>query len=261
MFLNQAEALTEDEVDVSIPMEIEENLEDALKRAIDACVEILGVERPDAEKVGEALSLARTYTPKVKQRTQERKGGAEPRYYAFLPEMNTQELVNSVMEDSGDGKGKEFWEELVKNKRVGERPPHTTIVHTKSKEGENAAVWEECKEIYGLSPPPIFKFRLGHLLWDDRVMAFTVKDLSVAPLADGEAEPEEWREDVERFVEKLPGDIKERMHITVGTKNKDISPVEARDLVGRFNEGKTEGIGSKELSEVWVRGRLQGLHG
>ena len=67
MFISQAEALEDNEVDVVVPMDLGEDLEEQVKRAVDACVEELGVERPDMEKIGEALGVARNYTPKVKQ--------------------------------------------------------------------------------------------------------------------------------------------------------------------------------------------------
>ena len=64
LFLEKAEELLENEVDESVEMDVEESLEDALARAVDACVRILGVPRPSAEQMGQALAAARAYSPK-----------------------------------------------------------------------------------------------------------------------------------------------------------------------------------------------------
>ncbi|KAJ3545835.1 hypothetical protein NM688_g5583 [Phlebia brevispora] len=100
--------------------------------------------------------------------------------------------------------------------------------------------------------PPLFSCKLGHVVWDDRVMAVTVSDLSVSS---DEEDPD--AKGVE-FAVQLPDEIREKMHVTVGTKTDDIRPVEARDLVARWKQGD-EGIASCELQDVWVKGRIKGL--
>ena len=68
MFLKTAEDLKDDEVDVTVEMDVEEDLESALRRVVDACVEISGVERPDTEKMGEAMAVIRGYQPATKKK-------------------------------------------------------------------------------------------------------------------------------------------------------------------------------------------------
>lgn len=245
-----------------VSMDLGEDLEEQVKRAVDACVEELGVERPDMEKIGEALGVARNYAPKVKQdknaANKQRKPGADPRYYAIAAEeIDLHELVGSIMEK--DEAAKAVWSTWVREKRE----PHATIVHVKSREGENQLIWEACKELNRFQP--LFHFRLGSLLWDGRVMALTVEDLSFAsPLpsqaqVDEDGEIPEAQGEAEEFLKNLPGEIRDRLHITIGMKDKSVLPVEARDLVGRWREAKLEGINERKLVDVWGRGRLQGL--
>jgi hypothetical protein len=98
-------------------MDINEDLEHALDRAVDGCVRILGLEKPDQEKVGLALAVARGYEPTKKKEDRKGKGKKEkedaekerekkkvkrPRYYGFVPEVDLLELLNPVFSAGGD---------------------------------------------------------------------------------------------------------------------------------------------------------------
>ncbi|KAH9066807.1 tRNA ligase kinase domain-containing protein, partial [Lactarius vividus] len=58
-FLGTKEPLVDGEADSVIEMDVREDLEHALSRAIDAVVRVLGLPLPDAERVGAALARAR----------------------------------------------------------------------------------------------------------------------------------------------------------------------------------------------------------
>ncbi|KAI9440680.1 tRNA ligase kinase domain-containing protein [Lactarius indigo] len=58
-FLRTTEPLANGEADTVIEMDVREDLEHALSRAIDAVVRVLGLPLPDAERVGAALARAR----------------------------------------------------------------------------------------------------------------------------------------------------------------------------------------------------------
>ncbi|KAI9458131.1 tRNA ligase kinase domain-containing protein [Lactarius psammicola] len=58
-FLHTTEPLADDEADIVIEMDVREDFEHALARAVDAVVRVLGLPRPDAEHVGAALARAR----------------------------------------------------------------------------------------------------------------------------------------------------------------------------------------------------------
>ncbi|EKM56290.1 uncharacterized protein PHACADRAFT_253339 [Phanerochaete carnosa HHB-10118-sp] len=252
MFLSQTEELLDNEVDELVEMSVEESLEDALARAVDACVRILGVPRPSAEQMGQALAAARGYSPTTRRETKEKKEKArQPRYYALIPEIDLERLLGKRFKaDDISLRGKEFYRALKANDRVTDRP-HITIVH----EGNLPAVselWERTKELHALAAPPLFSLRLSDAVWNDRVMALVVEDVAVAAeAADPEAKGAE-------FLANVPEELRSQLHVTVGTKAKDIKPVEARDLVEQWKRGET-GIESCKLDDVFVKGRIRGL--
>lgn len=251
MFIRTAEELSDSEVDAVVDMDVEEPLEDALARAVDGCVRILGVPKPSAEQMGEALAIARGYAPQKTETGVKKITVAPPRYYALLPEIDLENVLEKrFAEGDVSQDGVEFFAELKKGKRVTERP-HVTLVHEKSLPAEEP-LWSRCKEIFALPSPPLFSFKLGHAVWNDRIMAVTVSDLSVS--SDEQAANAKGVE----FVAQLPQEVKEKLHVTVGTKNKDVAPVEARDLVARWKQGE-KGISSCELKDVWAKGRVKGL--
>ncbi|KAF7790591.1 hypothetical protein EIP86_001547 [Pleurotus ostreatoroseus] len=252
MFLQQSEELNEDEVDVSVDMNVEEPLEDALARAVDACVRILGVSRPSVEQMGAALAAARAYEPKTTDGGKAKPKVTAPRYYALLPELDLEEnLDQRFAEADAPAKGVAFYKDLKSKKRVTDRP-HITLVHEKGLPADQA-LWDRCKSIFNLPTPPVFGLKLGHVVWNDRVMALTVTDLSVS--SDSENPDAKGVE----FVVQLPAELKERLHVTVGTGDASILPVEAKDLVAHWKKGEP-GIWSCPLKDTWVTGRIKGLY-
>ncbi|GBE89261.1 RNA ligase-domain-containing protein [Sparassis latifolia] len=253
-FLRQAEELQDSEVDVSVEMDLEETLEEAIKRAVDACVRILGVPMPDQEKLGEALAVARGYAPKTKRpESEQEKKKKTPRYYGILAEVDLEDVLRKKLAEQGiPTKAQEFWDRLVTDKRVAQRP-HVTIVHSNSLPVETP-LWERCGELDVMASPPLFSFRLGHLVWNDRVMAATVVDMAVCQ--DEQGTDQKGLD----FVQHLPADLKKVLHITVGTGTSSILPVEARGLVEMWRQGEHSAeIGAVELKDVWVNGRVKGL--
>ncbi|KAI0366072.1 hypothetical protein BV20DRAFT_1097607 [Pilatotrama ljubarskyi] len=266
-FLKSAEELTDGEADVVVTMDVEENLEDALTRAVDACVKYLGVEKPDQEKMGQALAVARGYEParkgnkakpkedKAAQGQGKTKAPPAPRYFGILAEVDLESVVGPAIAAAEDvpPQHKKFWSELTTAGRVAKRP-HVTIVHSKSLPAEQA-LWDKCTALDALARPPLLSFRLGHVVWNERVMAATVSDLAVATDDPGEVDKAAID-----FVVGLSEEVRERLHVTVGTRNKDIPPVEAKDLVTEWRrKGSTADIRAVPLKDVWVKGRLQGL--
>ncbi|KLO10607.1 RNA ligase [Schizopora paradoxa] len=251
MFINQSEELGEDEVDDIVDMDIEDDFEHNLDRAIDACVRILGLPKPSAEKIGQAMAAARGYAPTEKKEIESSKS-KPPRYYALLPEVNMTELVNDRL-SKGDApeEAKKFWKALTDSKRVT-AVPHITLVHNKSLPQEQA-LWDRCKEMFLSPSPPSFGFRITHVLLNDRVMSLVVDDLRAAPNPDGETEG------AEQFVSILDGKIKSGLHITVGTKNANIPPIEGRTLVENWKKGDAKGIAALALNNVKAQGRVKGL--
>jgi len=256
-FIRDREELANNEVDDIIDMEVEATLESALARAVDGCVQILGYERPSQESIDEAVRVAQEYVPKAKKANEKGKKVPEPRYYGILPEIDLLDVVSTRLDEAEDVpvNGRAFWRALVGDGRVTNRP-HVTFVHKHNLPGQ-MELWERCRDIHLMSGPPFFSFNLGHLLWNDRVMALTVEDFSLAaPDDSADAHP---GHEGQVFVSQLHEDIRNVLHITVGTADRDIQPVEAKALVEAWRKGERTGIGSLEIEGVSAKGRIKGL--
>ena len=161
MFINTTEELTESEVDAIVDMDMEEGLEEAVRRAVDGVVRVVGVERPVEEKIKEALDVVKGYKPAVKQPDESAKKGktSGARYYGLLPELDLEKVLDELLEQADGGgaqaRAKEAFELLKKGGRVTKRP-HVTVVHSKSLP-EEKNLWDECAKLNGLGEPPLFK--------------------------------------------------------------------------------------------------------
>ncbi|KAJ7641222.1 RNA ligase [Roridomyces roridus] len=254
-FITQSEGLAAAEVDEIVEMNLGEGLDEAVQRAVDACVRVLGVPVPTLERVKEGVDKAKGYVPAVIRPdppapTKSKNKG--PRYFALLPEVDLIQVLGPPLQ------GTPFWDALLRAKRVESRP-HVTLVHFSEVEAEKGVgtqakeLWARCQELHSAAAPPLFKFKLGSVVWDDRVMAVTVDGIELA--AEGGAGAGAT------FVEGLEGKYgKQRsgeMHITVGTRDGDVKPVEARGLVREWRRtGKAQAV---ELNGVVVTGRVKGL--
>ena len=131
--------------------------------------------------------------------------------------------------------------------------PHITLVHNKSLPQEQA-LWDRCSDLFLSPSPPSFAFRITHLLHNNRVMSLVVDDFRAAPNPEEDA-----GEAADQFVKALDGKVKSGLHITVGTKNSNIPPIEGRTLVESWKKGNTSGITALALSDVSAKGRVKGL--
>ena len=246
-FIDQREELEEGEVDAVIEMDINEDLEHAFDRTVNGCVRILGLEKPDQEKVALALAAARNYEPATTGGGKaEKVGKSKPRrYYGFLPEVDLLELLNPIFSKGGDGvvaDGRKFFTDLKKNGRIATRP-HITIVHPTSLDsGWAKELWDRCSELHSSSTPSTFRFHLGSVVWNDRVMAITVGE--VVPVDEDDDEGKS-------FLDQLPQEVWRNLHITVGTASGDIAPVEARTLMEN-----RKGVKSLQLTNIPKEGRI-----
>lgn len=274
MFINNHEDLAEQEVDACVDMEIEDDLEEMVKCAVDGLWKLiggpdgmLGGEKPDVEKIREAVAKVGEYKAQrnntataIKEAKDTRKGKEKedkpPRYYGLLPELDLDEVLGGVFTnvDAAEGKwkdGAEFWNKLKKGKRLSTRP-HITIVHSKSLPDEQD-VWDHSAKVHAALTSPLFECNLGKVLWDGRVMVLTVDKLElVSDSEEGEGK---------RLLEVLPEATRRRLHVTVGTENAGIPAVEGKMLVERWRDGEKEdkGVYEIDLGEVVVTGRLKGL--
>ena len=258
-FIKDAEELNENEVDDVIEMELDESIEDALARAVNGVVDVLGLEKPTDEQMGEALRKAIEYQSDVRKEVGEGSKGKEkegskekaisPRYYGILPEIDLEAVMGQILsaEDAHED-AKKMWELLQRKKRVTARP-HITITHMKSKDTE-LALWNASEQLLKEGAPPMFGLEFGHLVWNSRVMALTVENLSVKEGNAIEA-GNEWL--------KVLGDgpVRARLHVTVGTANPSVPPVEAKELVEMWKA--KELVNVMEVKGIGSQGRLKAL--
>ncbi|KAG2145471.1 RNA ligase-domain-containing protein [Suillus bovinus] len=259
-FIRASEELSDEEVDVSIEMDIEDTLEQAVDRAVTACVSILHLRQPSAEEIDQAVCKARNYVPQTKRPQEEKKKKKDeeptPRYFGLLPEVDLIDVIGKQMEGASDvpENGKAFWNALVAGHRVPARP-HITIVHSKSLP-DAIELWERCSQLHRMALPPSFTFTLGRLVWNERVMAITVDDFKLdGSPNDHSSAGQEGSE----FVSKLSEEVRNSLHITVGTRDPEVPPFEAKALVEAWRFGKRLGIGSLESDGLTTRGRIKGL--
>jgi len=99
-----------------------------------------------------------------------------------MAEIGLEDVIGAHMEVE-DELATGFWASLKANGRVTKRP-HVTIVH-KSSLPEAAELWERCMGLHRMPLPPLFRFALGSVLWNDRVMAVKEERLEL-DAGDGE---------------------------------------------------------------------------
>jgi len=250
-FLRDTEPLGDGEADATIEMDISEDLEHSLARAIDGIVRVLELPRPDAERIGAALGKARGYKPAYTDAKPVTKAPPSPRYFGLRAEIDLVDALDRHI-SLREGPVREFWNALKADRRVS-RNPHVTIVHRKQLP-DNQALWERCAALCALPNPPLFRARLGDVLADERLMAVTVEDLSV-----NNPEEDEGQEG-STFISQLDPELRERLHITIGLKDDTVPAAEAGALAVSFKRGE-KGADSVRLEDVFVKGRIKGFSG
>lgn len=267
MFLKTFEALSDDEVDESIDIEIEDDIESMVKCAVDGLWKLIGGEggllgnaKPSEEKIREALEHAKEYKARKsnktftqpKQAPPEKIKDRAPRYYGLLPDIELETIVNRVFTNVSNGSsnsGVGFWEMLKKAGRVVKQP-HVTIVHQKELP-QAQDVWDLSQSVAASTSLSGFKVKIGKLLWDEKVMVLTVENIEQAGAKGGNG-----------LMDMLPVATKNRLHITVGTADETIAAVEGMKLVQNWRNGQKEkdGIFESEIGEeIIVAGQLEGL--
>ncbi|KAF5369444.1 hypothetical protein D9758_002719 [Tetrapyrgos nigripes] len=266
-FIGSFEELSMDEVDDVIEVDLEWSMEEAVRYSVEQLSRILELPKPSNEKVKEGLSVALGYKPTTfKPDTEEKtKEAVEIKYFALMPEVDIGALLQKIFEEGVVKEQSSFFEQLAKGKRITKRS-HVTLVHKNSfstSDGENQGeeeyakgLWDRSEALHTMSLPPTFEFKLTNVVWDDRVMTVVVEDLLVQPSSATSDKDQKGAE----FLKELPDEVRARLHITVGTENDKIPPVEGKALMERWRKGE-QGIYSLKLADggVKVVGRVKGL--
>lgn len=284
MFIDKSEELSEAEVDDIIEMDVEEDLEANLRRAIDGLCRVLEIPRPEEEKIGEAVAIARNYayrpTEKELAKEREAKGGGkkkeehkQPRYFAILPEIDLKQIVEDALSSlSKENPASKLYQIMKSKNRLASRP-HITIVHSKSLPDEQQ-LWDNATALHLAPLPPAFRFKLDSLVCNNRVMALSITEIiENTDAEDGGFEnmtQGNKENDLAAPFLKTLLPIRFKLHITVGTADRDINPFEARQLVEEWRRaGAEEGVkqdkdgqlkwAAVKLNDLWSCGRVKGL--
>lgn len=249
-------------------MPLEDGLEMSVNRAVKGIVTELGLTMPSEKTVKEGIEKAKAYKVAKDAKKPDapvesgRSAGGRARYYAFLPDIDLESVLDPVFASSSDKDDAEFWAHLKKKARVAFKP-HVTIVHRKELPGFQL-LWDKCEKLVNEKPAPVFGLRVMNVAWDGKVMALTVDGVVPFELdgkEHGEAGEQTYKL-AEKFVKKLDEEGQERLHITVGTRDAGIAPLEAKVLVTGWRRGeKNEALKVLDLGPtgVTVKARISGM--
>lgn len=269
--------------DDTIKLGLENSLQQNLRIAADGICKIMpGLTRPTDEHIVTALEYAQSYKPSVKKELQG-KETPPPRYYGLSIELDLQHYVQAALDSQRDTKpdiksaADEFLSHLVAHGRIVARP-HVTIVHEKTVADEKAAagdqvdsvgparrLWNTCEALRKLPSPALFEFDITALLFNDRVMTLVVDHVrphaEIAEKDAPHARTQSQKQDQDHLlhVEKaLCEDLKEVLHVTVGTREEGMPPFEARGLVEAWRRGD-QSVKHVDLKAMSGLGRVMGM--
>ncbi|KAM6492799.1 RNA ligase [Amanita muscaria] len=244
-FIRETQELSPSEVDGIIEMTIGEGLEESIRRAVSGIVKELGLPTPDGKKVQEGIDKAKSYMvaeEKKKPSETARQETKPPRYYGFLPDLDLVDVLDPFFSSIETGpEALSFWHHLKKGGqgRLSVRP-HVTIVHkTEVQQRVTGAqeLWDRCANLISEDNDRniLFLIHLTHVVWDGRVMALAVDSILVLPK---EGEDDLPHDLAKNFVDSLTDQQQRRLHVTVGTRDNDVLPIEANALVQGWRQGE-----------------------
>ncbi|WRT67884.1 uncharacterized protein IL334_004858 [Kwoniella shivajii] len=262
-----------------------------LGKIVDDLVKIVGIPKPSGEDLDNALDSATEYKITTPYHAVA-KVGKPIRYFGLAPEIDLsimmKEILSTLPEDDNTQSAKSVLEAIKSQDRITSKP-HVTISHEKNvsleheemaangageKEGPQKRLWETCKILAEMKYSTLWKFDLTHLIWDQRVMTLALSNLRPLPNPNDkpstmETERENDAPDLESV---LPADVREVLHITVGTTSEETSAYESRSLMKILRETGTDQGEKDEVFEGggkvrWVKindikgeGRVKGMY-
>lgn len=265
-----------------IKLGLENTLEQNLRIAADGLCKIMPrLTRPTDEQITKALEDAKSYKPSVKKELQG-KETPPPRYYGLSIELDLQHYVQDALASQGasspniKSEAEKFLGHLVAHGRIVARP-HVTIVHEKTVAAEMAPegdtpkapgpaqrLWTTCEALRQMPSPALFEFDLTALLFNDRVMTLVVdhvrphvQNARTGVFSDADRQQQD-REHLLHVEKALCEDLKEVLHVTVGTREESIAPFEARGLVEAWRKGD-ESVKHVDLNGLSGLGRVMGM--
>lgn len=237
-FIRSTEEPAFDEFDVIETMNLTENIEDSITRAVKACVRVLDLPFPSDEEMEQAFTAAREYRVVISDEEKERQAKLKaakkkPRYYALRPNsFDLEGFVRSTLDSAKLAEGeptRSFFGKLCKDKRI-ERKPHVTIVHERMLP-ESQPLWDACEVLAKEDPLEQFEVTFRSIVHNDRVMAISV---DLAETSGTEA--------ISKFFAELSDGPRKRLHITVGRREEEINAYEAAELIQKWRDGKVDDV-------------------
>lgn len=259
-----------------IEMDISWDLETALEYAVESLVKIdaegggmKGVDgkRPSKQDIQQAMLKSKGYKPSIyKEMNLDGLDKSKTiRYYGIAVEVDLPTVLDRFFAQHSKDTDRVTFDKLKEKNRI-EKRPHVTLVHkteltAKEGEAENSKeiafakmLWEKCETItqrWG-SDTVTVKLTLGPLLcWDSRAMSIQVSRVEYGGIS--------------VKTEDMPSDErKDSYHITVGTLNQEIRPIEGKWLLQAAMSGETkskagETISVAHMPTMEVSGRIRGL--
>lgn len=274
-----------------IEMRLEWDQKETLVKTLDRLVERLGIEKPSEEKIEEALQFARDYTPTIKKEISAAKlaKALAPRYYGIAVEQDLPSLLNPYFLDNSlkiKGLNIALYSHLHLAKRI-ELNPHITLVHEveltnpdKIFAAKKQILWDHYASLISNaategSESLVVDIELGpRIFWDKRVMSIEVSKItsasqpkSLAVVEGGEAVVQEKEvAGMKKDVGAIPylEEGKGSAHITVGTIETSIRPVEGKLIVKAWEDGKKTTVdGGKimimDIGIIKCKGKVMGM--
>ncbi|KZS97411.1 hypothetical protein SISNIDRAFT_406536 [Sistotremastrum niveocremeum HHB9708] len=214
-----------------------------------------------------------------------KKKAKEARYYGFNVELDLERsLKKHLSHPSIPPSLQTLFESLKSSGRIT-FDPHITLVHSASL-SSSASDHETAKPLWDTlesftnseNGSALFRFTISHILFTPRLIALSISPTSLAPIqstttaSSNKAHNDGAQESgvdprAQGVLNEIPKEVKERMHITVGTRDSGVKPVEAGDVIASWKKGTFPSSGSNgkegiiEIGEggIEARGRIRGM--
>jgi tRNA ligase len=223
----------------------------ALEKITAKLCDLLEIPPPDREELEASLDRAKNY--KISFRKEhDRSSGVrtiQPRYYGVALEIDLANFLGEFYAKNPNV-DRSLFDKLVSANGV-ERRPHVTLVHNKevtSEAPDKRELWEKSKSL--AEEDKVVEVKLGpRIFWDERVLAIEASPIAL------------FSDDIH----KAAADKRYAHHVTVGTADAEVRPVEGKLILEAFLDGKEESaqggrIHFAEIGEtVTVKGRVRGL--
>lgn len=252
------------------------------------------LKEPSTEDIRAALTAAAEYRVAIRKAEEpsavsSKKGQdtapAGPRYYGIAVELDLRSVIgkflNLAAENTSPGllqRARDMLDFLRGADRVVLRP-HITLVHSSAlralspeeeaqlddaKRAERRTAkskWDRYSTLSRLSEPVDFDITLGHLVFDERVMAFSIFNVHPTQQASKLLASEEFWE--LQGGKGGAGEGEWRPHVTVGTRDESVRPFEANRVMREAEKDQSSrgelGLIEAGDKQITLRGRLMGM--